>query len=162
MNTFKLKIVASNKVFYDGEAQSLTVPYIDGGSMTFLAHHSNAVVPIEMGEMKLVTADGDVKEAFVSDGFLEFLSNEAALICVSVELPEEIDKRRAEEAKERAEEELRQKMSQFDYYVTKANLSRAMERIKVKTGTKFSAAYVIGEIIFDFPVLFIAAVLRQN
>ena len=35
-------------------------------------------------------------------------------------------------AKERAEEELRQKMSQFDYYVTKANLSRAMERIKVK------------------------------
>ncbi|MFR7483637.1 MAG: ATP synthase delta/epsilon chain alpha-helix domain-containing protein, partial [Eubacterium sp.] len=31
-----------------------------------------------------------------------------------------------------AEEELRQKMSQFDYYVTKANLSRAMERIKVK------------------------------
>lgn len=109
MNTFKLKIVASNKVFYDGEAQSLTVPYIDGGSMTFLAHHSNAVVPIEMGEMKLVTADGDVKEAFVSDGFLEFLSNEAALICVSVELPEEIDKRRAEEAKERAEEELRQR-----------------------------------------------------
>ena len=132
MNTFKLKIVASNKVFYDGEAQSLTVPYIDGGSMPFLAHQSNAVVPIEMGEMKLVTADGDVKEAFVSDGFLEFLSNEAALICVSVELPEEIDKRRAEEAKERAEEELRQKMSQFDYYVTKANLSRAMERIKVK------------------------------
>ena len=54
------------------------------------------------------------------------------MICVSVELPEEIDKRRAEEAKERAEEELRQKMSQFDFYVTKANLSRAMERIKVK------------------------------
>ena len=132
MNTFKIKIVASNKVFYDGEAQSLTVPYIDGGSMTFMAHHSNSVVPIEMGEMKLVTGSGEVKEAFVSDGFLEFLSNEAALICVSVELPEEIDKRRAEEAKERAEEELRQKMSQFDYYVTKANLSRAMERIKVK------------------------------
>lgn len=132
MNTFKIKIVASNKVFYDGEAQSLTVPYIDGGSMTFMAHHSIAVVPIEMGEMKLVTETGEVKEAFVSDGFLEFLSNEAALICVSVELPEEIDKRRAEEAKERAEEELRQKMSQFDYYVTKANLSRAMERIKVK------------------------------
>ena len=132
MATFKIKIVASNKVFYDGEAQSLSVPYIDGGSFTFLAHHCNAVVPIEAGEMRLKTADGEVKEAFVSDGFLEFLSNEATMICVSVELPEEIDKRRAEEAKERAEEELRQKMSQFDFYVTKANLSRAMERIKVK------------------------------
>ena len=49
MDTFKIKIVASNKVFYDGEAQSLSVPYIDGGSFTFLAHHCNAVVPIEAG-----------------------------------------------------------------------------------------------------------------
>ncbi|MFR6066269.1 MAG: ATP synthase F1 subunit epsilon [Eubacterium sp.] len=132
MDTFKIKIVASNKVFFDGEAQSLTVPYLDGGTVTFLAHHANSVVPIDAGEMKLVTADGETKEAFVSDGFLEFLSNEATMICVSVELPDEIDKRRAEEAKERAEEELRQHMSQFDYYTTKANLSRAMERIKVK------------------------------
>ena len=132
MDNFKIKIVASNKVFYDGEAQSITVPYIDGGSVAFLAHHCNAVLPIDAGAMKLKTADGEIKEAFVSDGFLEFLSNEATMVCVSVELPEEIDKRRAEEAKERAEEELRQKMSQYDYYVTKANLSRAMERIKVK------------------------------
>ncbi|HIW85692.1 MAG TPA: F0F1 ATP synthase subunit epsilon [Candidatus Eubacterium faecipullorum] len=132
METFKIKIAASNKVFYDGEAQSLTVPYIDGGTVTFLSHHCNAVVPIDAGEMRLKTAQGEVKEAFVSDGFLEFLSNEATMVCVSVELPEEIDKRRAEEALERAEEELRQKMSQYDYYITKANLSRAMERIKVK------------------------------
>ena len=48
------------------------------------------------------------------------------------ELPEEIDKRRAEEAKFRAEEELRQKRSIREYYQSKANLSRAMERIKVK------------------------------
>ena len=132
METFKIKIAASNKVFYDGEAQSLTVPYIDGGTVTFLPRHCNAVVPIDAGEMRLKTAQGEVKEAFVSDGFLEFLYNEATMVCVSVELPEEIDKRRAEEALERAEEELRQKMSQYDYYITKANLSRAMERIKVK------------------------------
>ena len=132
MEAFKIKIIASNKVFYDGMAQSLTVPYLDGGTVTFLAHHENAVVPIDVGEMKLKTESGEIIEAFVSDGFLEFLSNEATMICVSVEHPEEIDTRRAEEAKYRAEEELRQKMSQIDYYATKANLSRAMERIKVK------------------------------
>ena len=132
MNTFKIEIIASNKVFYSGEAISLTVPYIDGGTVTFLVNHENAVVPIDAGEMRLKTADGETKEAFVSDGFLEFLSNEATMVCVSVELPEEIDSRRAEEAKFRAEEKLRQKMSLVDYYTTKANLSRAMERIKVK------------------------------
>ena len=56
----------------------------------------------------------------------------AALVCLSVELPEEIDKRRAEEAKERAEEELRQKQSVLEHLQSQANLARAMERIKVK------------------------------
>lgn len=132
METFRVKIIASNKVFYDGMAQSLSIPYIDGGSITFLAHHENAVVPIDAGEMILKTQSGEVEDAFVSDGFLEFLSNEATMICVSVERPDEIDSRRAEEAKLRAEEELRQRMSDMDYYTTAANLSRAMERIKVK------------------------------
>lgn len=132
MEAFKVKIIASNKVFFDGMAQSLSIPYIDGGSITFLAHHENAVVPIDAGEMRLKTQGGELEEAFISDGFLEFLSNEATLICVSVERPEEIDARRAEEAKSRAEEELRQKMSDIDYYTTAANLSRALERIKVK------------------------------
>lgn len=132
MNTFKLKIIASNKVFFDGECESVTVPYFDGGGQCFLAHHVNTVMPIDVGEMVVKSADGEIINAFISNGFIEFLNNEAKIVCVSAELPNEIDKRRAEEAKLRAEEELRQKQSQLEYNVTKANLSRAMERIKVK------------------------------
>lgn len=132
MNTFKLKIISSSKVFFDGECESFTVPYYDGGGQCFMAHHVNTVMPIDVGEMSVKTADGEVINAFVSNGFVEFLDNEAKIVCVSAELPEEIDKRRAEEAKLRAEEELRQQMSQYEYNATKANLARAMERIKVK------------------------------
>ena len=132
MNTFKLKIVSSNRVFFDGEAQSLVVPVAGEGLCGFLARHENTVAPIEFGEMKLTDADGNVTEAFVGSGFLEFINNQANLVCISVELPEEIDKRRAEEAAERAAEELRQKKSINEYYVTQANLSRAMERLKIK------------------------------
>ena len=132
MNTFKLKIVSSNRVFFDGEAQSLVVPVAGEGLCGFLARHENTVAPIEFGEMKLTDADGNVTEAFVGSGFLEFINNQANLVCISVELPEEIDKRRAEEAAERAAEELRQQKSINEYYVTQANLSRAMERLKIK------------------------------
>ena len=132
MNTFKLKIIASNKVFFDGMCESVTVPYFDGGGQCFLAHHVNTVMPVDVGEMIIKTADGEAISAFVSNGFIEFLNNEAKIVCVSAELPDEIDKRRAEEARFRAEEELRQKQSQYEYNTTKANLSRAMERIKVK------------------------------
>ena len=82
--------------------------------------------------MKITDADGKVIEAFVGNGFLEFLDNIATLVCVSAELPEEIDERRAQEAKERAEEELRQQRSQLEYYHSQANLARAMERLKIK------------------------------
>ncbi|MDE5984510.1 MAG: F0F1 ATP synthase subunit epsilon [Eubacterium sp.] len=132
MNTFKLKIIASNRIFFDGDAQSLVVPNIDKGLEGFLANHENCIMPVETGEMKITDADGKVVEAFVGNGFLEFLDNTAMLVCISAELPEEIDERRAQEAKDRAEEELRQQRSQLEYYHSQANLARAMERLKIK------------------------------
>lgn len=132
MATFKLKIIASNKVFYDDDAVMLTLPLVDYGSESFLANHENSVVPIEAGEMKIVTADNKTIDAFVGTGFLEFLDNIATLVCASAELPEEIDARRAQEAKERAEEELRESQSHQEYIHYQANLARAMERLKVK------------------------------
>lgn len=131
-NTFNLKIIASNKIFFDARAKSLKVPSVDYGSEGFLANHENCVVPIDAGEMEIVDADGNVTDAFVGSGFLEFLDNTALIVCVSAETPDEIDVRRAQEAKERAQEELRQKHSQLEYYHSQANLARAMERLKVK------------------------------
>lgn len=132
MNTFQLKIIASNKVFFDGDAQSLVIPHVDMGYKGFLANHENCVLPIDEGEMKIIDANGKEIYAFVGNGFLEFLDNTATLVCVSAELPEEIDARRAQEAKIRAEEELRQEHSRLEYYHSKANLARAMERLKLK------------------------------
>lgn len=133
MNTFKLKIVASNKVFFDGECQQLVLPIANDGLKGFLANHENVVAPVEFGEMKIIPADGDVIEAFIGSGFIEYFDNEASVVCISAELPEEIDKRRALEAKERAEEKLRQKQSIYEYHQSQANLARAMERLKVKS-----------------------------
>lgn len=132
MNTFKLKIITIRKYFFDGDAISLTLPHIDGGSESFLAHHENIIFPIIPGEMKVVDKDGKVYEAFVGDGFLEYINNEALVVCASAELPEEIDERRAKEALLRAEEELRQKQSIQEYNISQMNLARAMERLKVK------------------------------
>jgi F-type H+-transporting ATPase subunit epsilon len=133
MDTFNLKVIASNRIFFDGEAQSLVIPSADGGLMGFLANHENYVVPIILGEMKIVDAKGKTVNAFVDDGFLEFIDNTATLVCISAELPEEIDERRAREAQERAEEQMRQKQSILEYNHSQANLARAMERLKVKT-----------------------------
>lgn len=132
MATFSLKVVASNRVFYDGDCQSLVIPVADDGLCGFLPNHEDTVAPVESGEMKIVDADGKTIDAFVSSGFLEFFDNSAVLVCISAELPDEIDKRRAEDAKIRAEEKMRQKRSIREYHQSQADLARAMNRLKVK------------------------------
>ena len=55
------------------------------------------------------------------------MNNRATVIVDTCESPEDIDVRRAKEAKERAEERLRQKQSIQEYYRSKASLARAVE-----------------------------------
>ena len=62
------------------------------------------------------------------------VNNRATVIVDTCEYPEEIDLRRAEEAKERAEEQLRQKQSIAEYHISKASLARAMTRLKEGSG----------------------------
>ena len=51
-NTFYLKIIAANRVFYAGRCRSLIVPEYDG-QKEILAHHEDMVIAIDEGEMQI-------------------------------------------------------------------------------------------------------------
>ena len=120
MSTFSLKIISTDKVFYDGKCEYLVIPTING-EKGILAHHENMVIAVEIGEW--VTA-------VVSKGFAEIVNNRASVLVNTAERPEDIDVKRAEEARERAEEQLRQKQSIQEYYLSQASMARAMTRLK--------------------------------
>lgn len=132
MNTFYLKIVSSRRTFFEGECVQLVLPICDGGLKGFLAHHENVVTAIEYGEMRITPAEGDEIVAFIGSGFMEFYNNTATIVCISAQVPDEIDKQRAEDAKVRAEEQMRQDHSLFEYHQSQMDLARAMERLKIK------------------------------
>ena len=73
-NTFKLKIVASNRVFYDGRAQTLVIPAIDGGEVGFLAQHENCVTPVEVGEMRIKDTQGKIITPLLAAAFWSLLT----------------------------------------------------------------------------------------
>ena len=129
-NTFGLEIYASNKLVYAGRAEMLVIPAVDG-EQAFLAHHANIVAAIVPGEMRYRDEAGEWKIMAVSNGFVEMVNNRAKLFCLTVERPEDIDIRRAEEARERAEEQLRQKQSIQEYHMNQMALARAMTRLRV-------------------------------
>ncbi|MBR5228814.1 MAG: ATP synthase F1 subunit epsilon [Firmicutes bacterium] len=129
MKTFKLEIVATDKIFYDGPCESLVFPGLDG-EQGVLAGHEVMVAAVKTGEMRF-KVDGEFRYAAVGDGFVEILGDKVILICDFVEKPEDIDVKRAQLAKERAEERLRAKESHIEYVRSQAALARAMTRLKV-------------------------------
>lgn len=135
-DTFGLEIYASNKLAFAGRAKTLTIPAVDG-EQAFLAQHENIVAAIIPGEMRFEEADGTKHVLAVSSGFVEMINNRVKLFCLTAESPEEIDIRRAQEAKERAEEQMRQKQSIQEYHMNQLALSRAMARLQRVISQKF-------------------------
>ena len=127
--TFYLEIIASDHKFYIGECEELVFPAIDG-LYGVLPGHESMVTAVDSGELKF-KVDNEWRYAAVSDGFAQILPEKVILLADTVELPEEIDIKRANEAKLRAQEKLRQKQSILEYYQTQASLNRAMNRLKI-------------------------------
>lgn len=127
--TFHLKIVASDKQFFDGDCETVIFPAIDGYH-GILPRHEPMVTALTAGELKF-RVEGEWRLAAVSDGFVEILPDTVTILTDTCERPEDIDVKRAEEAAQRAEERLRQKESMREYTRTQAALSRAMARLKV-------------------------------
>ena len=148
-NTFYLKVIAANRVFYSGRCRSIIVPEFDG-QKEILAHHEDMVIAVDEGEMRFQPEGSDNWEyAVVGMGFVEIVNNRVTLLVETAEhpeeidiarlvdtaeKPEEIDIRHAQEQKERAQEQLRQKQSIQEYYHSRASLARAMTRLKATSG----------------------------
>lgn len=133
-NSFYLKVISSDGIFFSGKVVNLMIPAIDG-QRGIQAHHENMVIAVTDGTMKFQeTPGGPWQTAVVGRGGCWIANNRVQVIAETAERPEDIDIRRAEEAKERAKEQLRQKQSIEEYYHSQAALSRAMARLKAAAG----------------------------
>ena len=123
MNKFYLEIITPEKVFFRGEVESVNIPSI-GGACTVMAGHQPMVFATEPGTIS-ITADGQTREAFMSEGFIEVRPDETIAFSQAVEWPEDIDERRAEEM-------VRRNRSAAEYKLHRLALQRAFARLRVK------------------------------
>ena len=86
--------------------------------------------------MVFVDPEGNKTTVAVSAGFIEVFNNRVKVFALTVERPEEIDIRRAEEDERTAEEQLRQKKSLEEYNANQMALARAMSRLRVTSRKK--------------------------
>lgn len=130
-HTFYLRVMATQKVYFTGRVQSLNVQGADGRRQ-FLAHAADTTLAIVPGEIDIVTEKGERISAVAGYGVLMFANNRATVLTETCESPEELDRRRAEEALDRAKERMRQKQSMREYRMTQAAMARALSRLRFK------------------------------
>ena len=104
-NTFSLKVIACDRIFFDGRCTQVVLPLHDG-EKAIQAHHENMVFAVEIGEIRITDENGKEIMGITGTGFAQIINNRATVLVDTCEYPEEIDIRRAKEAKERAIEML--------------------------------------------------------
>ncbi len=126
---YNLEIITPERTFFEGDVESVIVPTSDG-YMSIWKMHEPMVIVLSIGVMKLQIG-GEWKECTTSSGFVEIRPDKTVIFSQAVEWPYEIDIRRAQEAKEQAEESMRQKQSYQEYMQSQIALARAMVRLRV-------------------------------
>ena len=126
---FTLKIITPDRIFYEGTVQMVEFNTTEG-EIGVLKGHIPMTVIVKPGVLTITTDQGE-KLAALHAGFAEILQEQVTILAEIIEWPREIDKERAEEARERAEERLRSKSPETDIARAETALLRAMARIQV-------------------------------
>lgn len=129
MNKLHFQIITPERVVYSDEIDSITLPTQDG-EITVLPNHIPLVSSTKPGEI-MIKKDNQTHHMAVMGGFIEVSENKVRLLADAAELAEEIDERRAEEARKRAEKAKSEAKDDVSFADATAALERAITRIKI-------------------------------
>ena len=128
-NSFQLRIITPDRVFYEGEVDMVEFNTTEG-QVGILPGHIPLTVIVKPGILHISEAQGE-KQAALHSGFAEILPDKITILAEIIEWPEEIDEHRAEAAMERAQERLRLKEAGTDVVRAEIALLKAITRIQV-------------------------------
>lgn len=128
MSNIHVEIVQPTGVKLDLMIDSIILPGIDG-DFEVLADHTPFITKLRPGTLFIQKEDQEIKYA-IHDGFVTVENNRIIVISDTVESSSEIDIKRAEAAKERAEKRLfSENKESIDFRRAEIALHRAIARI---------------------------------
>lgn len=130
VRTFSLTVVTPDGVAYQGDATAFLARTC-AGDVEILAGHTDYLAALATGRASIRTADGVLRSAALSGGVLSVKRGVVSVAATTFEYAEDIDKKRAERAKENAESAIRRAADERSLRLAKAKLERALLRIDV-------------------------------
>jgi len=125
----KLDIVTAERNVYSDEVDMVTAPGIEG-ELGILPRHAPLMTALQPGELRI--RKGDQIEYFaIGGGFMEVRPDRVIILADSAEHADEIDIERAEAARRRAEQMLKEGAPETEIAAIQAALRRSQVRLKV-------------------------------
>jgi F-type H+-transporting ATPase subunit epsilon len=120
-----LQIITPEKIAYKDKADQITLPTRDG-EITIMANHIPLISTMKHGELKEIPMA-------ICNGFVEVRGNCIIIMTDIAERVEEIDEQKAEEAKKKAQDLLKEKdrLSDVAFADATAILEKSLARIRV-------------------------------
>jgi len=128
--TIKLEIATPEAMVYSADVEMVTLPAIQG-QIGILPQHVRLMTQMVPGEM-IVHAHGHDEFMAVGDGLVEVTNEKISIATNMAVATEKIDEAAAEEARQRAEARLREKLSSEEVASVNASLARALAQLRVK------------------------------
>ena len=128
MSTIHVDVVSAETLIFSGEAKFVALPG-ESGELGILPKHTPLITRIKPGAVRIEKADGTEEFVFVAGGILEVQPNVVTVLADTAIRGKDLDEAKAEDAKKRAEEALRNKDASMDYAVAQAELVSAVAQL---------------------------------
>ncbi len=130
MATLKLEIVTPDAKVYSEDVDMVTLPGVEG-EMGIFPMHVPLLTQLSAGEVSVRKGGQDFFLA-VGEGFVEVTGERVSILTDMAIKAENIDEAKAEEARQRAEARLAEKLDDEEVATVKATLDHSLAQLKVK------------------------------
>ncbi len=127
--TIHVDIVSAEKEIFSGLAEMVFAP-AQMGEVGIAPRHAPLITRLKPGEVRVKINDKENQQFYVSGGMLEVQPHVVTVLADTAIRAKDIDEAAALEAKEKAEEALKDKSGKIDYATAHAQLAEAMEQLK--------------------------------
>src|SRR5207253_3358559 len=135
--TFQVEIVTPEKLVVQDEVEEMQIPG-KNGYLGILPGHAPLITELAVGEISY-RKGAETHYLAVAWGFAEVLPDRVTILAETAERAEEIDVKRAQESKQRAEERLKSGSTETDFTRAEDALQRAESRLQVAAKKQFES-----------------------
>ncbi len=128
--TMHLDVVSAEKELFSGSISAVFAPAVMG-DLGIYPRHTPLVTSLRPGELKIEIEGEEDQYLYVSGGILEIQPHVVTVLSDTAIRAEDLDEAKVLEAKQRAEDAIKDQKGDFDAAAAQADLIRAAEQLRM-------------------------------